>query len=233
MKQPPGFEDRTMPDYVCKLDKALYGLKQAPRAWYARLSSKLISLGFKASKADTSLFDFNNNGVTVYVLMYVDDIMLASSTPQATSGLRKNLEQEFALKDLGELHYLLGIEVTKVRDGIILTQDKYASDPLKRVNMSNCKPASTPMSTSEKLSVHEGNLLGPKDATQYRSIVGALHTMQHCWKRFDRDFTREARVANVATGAYGVDTTLYTDTGTTDNNTGELDKLTCKEKYGS
>jgi hypothetical protein len=58
MKQPPGFENPNVPDYVCKLDKALYGLKQAPRAWYSRLSSKLHSLGFLPSKANTSLFLF-------------------------------------------------------------------------------------------------------------------------------------------------------------------------------
>jgi histone deacetylase 1/2 len=61
MRQPPGYEDSTKPDFVCKLDKALYGLKQAPRARYARLSSKLLSLGFHASKADTSLFYFNKS----------------------------------------------------------------------------------------------------------------------------------------------------------------------------
>jgi hypothetical protein len=56
MKQPPGYESSEHPDFVCRLDKALYGLKQAPRAWFARLSSKLISLGFVPSKGDTSLF---------------------------------------------------------------------------------------------------------------------------------------------------------------------------------
>lgn len=86
----------------------------------------------------------------------------------------KDIEKEFALKDLGNLHYFLGIEVNKVRDGIILTQDKYASDLLKKVGMSDCKPVSSPLSTSEKLSLHEGSLLGNSDATQYRSIVGAL-----------------------------------------------------------
>jgi histone deacetylase 1/2 len=66
------------------------------------------------------------------------------------------------------------MEVTKVRDGIILSQDKYASDWLKRVNMWSCKPASTPMSTSEKMSAFVGSPLGPVDATNYRSVVGAL-----------------------------------------------------------
>jgi histone deacetylase 1/2 len=123
MRQPPGYVDKTRPNYVCKLDKALYGLKQAPRAWYARLSTKLVALGFHASKADTSLFYFNKGSVIVFVLVYVDDIIVVSSTPEATSGLLRNLKEAFALKDLGDLHYFLGMEVTKVRDGIILSQE--------------------------------------------------------------------------------------------------------------
>jgi histone deacetylase 1/2 len=174
MRQPPGYEDKTRPNFVCKLDKALYGLKQAPRAWYARLSSKLISLGFHASKADTSLFYFNKGGRTIFVLIYVDDIIVASSSQKATTGLLRNLKQDFALKDLGELHYFFGMEVNKVRDGIILSQDRYASDLLTKVNMAACKPACTPLSTSEKLSAYEGTTLGPNDAKNYRSVVGAL-----------------------------------------------------------
>jgi histone deacetylase 1/2 len=174
MKQPPGYEDKNLPGYVCKLDKALYGLKQAPRAWYARLSSKLMSLGFKPSKTDTSLFYFNKGDLTVFVLIYVDDIIVASSSKEATTRLLHSLGQDFALKDLGELHYFFGIEVKKLNDGIFLTQDKYASDLLKRVNMANCKSVSSPLSTSERLSAYEGTPLGVKDATQYRSVVGAL-----------------------------------------------------------
>lgn len=67
MRQPPRYVDQGMPNFVCKLDKALYGLKQAPPAWYACLSSKLLELGFRISKADTSLFCFNKGGVTMFV----------------------------------------------------------------------------------------------------------------------------------------------------------------------
>jgi histone deacetylase 1/2 len=86
MKQPPGYEDETLPEYVSKLDKALYGLKQAPRAWYPRLSTKLHMLGFEASKADTSLFFFFRKGsLVMFVLVYVDDIIVASLVPSATT----------------------------------------------------------------------------------------------------------------------------------------------------
>jgi histone deacetylase 1/2 len=84
------------------------------------------------------------------------------------------LKRIFALKDLGELHYFLGIEVKRRKNGLVLTQERYATDILECVNMSNCKPISTPMATSRKLSVHDGEKLGPQDATWYRSIVGGL-----------------------------------------------------------
>jgi hypothetical protein len=134
----------------------------------------LTKLGFQTSKADTSLFFYNKGDVTMFVLVYVDGIIVASSTEKATAALLQDLKAEFALKDLGELHYFLGIEVNKVHDGITLTQEKYATDLLKRVNMAECKPATTPMASSVKLSLYEGTPLGPRDATNYRSVVGAL-----------------------------------------------------------
>jgi hypothetical protein len=87
MHQPPGYEEKSRPHYVCKLDNVLYGLKQAPRAWYARLSTKLLELGFKISKADNSLFYFKNDDVTMFILVYVDDIIITSSKSQVVSSL--------------------------------------------------------------------------------------------------------------------------------------------------
>jgi hypothetical protein len=112
--------------------------------------------------------------VNIFVLIYVDDIIVASSTHDAMASLLRQLGQEFALKDLGRLNYFLGIEVNHVHNGIILTQEKYASDLLKKVGMNNCKAVSTPLVVSEKLSASKGTPLGQNDSTQYRSIVGAL-----------------------------------------------------------
>ena len=105
MKQPPGFESKSNPSFVCKLDKALYGLKQAPRAWYSRLSHKMQSLGFVSSKSDTSLFIYNKLNTCIFVLIYVDDIIVTSSSSEAIASLLKDLSAEFALKDLGDLHF--------------------------------------------------------------------------------------------------------------------------------
>ena len=118
MRQPPGYENSRFPRHVCKLEKALYGLKQAPRAWYSRLSSKLQSLGFSPSKGDTSLFFYHKHEITIFMLIYVDDIVVTSSSPSAVEALLKDLGKEFALKDLGSLHFFLGIEVKPVKKGL-------------------------------------------------------------------------------------------------------------------
>jgi histone deacetylase 1/2 len=174
MKQPPGFENPNAPKYICRLDKALYGLKQAPRAWYSRLSTKLQDFGFRPSQADTSLFLYDKSGIIIFVLIYVDDIIVTSSSDCAVSALLKNLNVHFAIKDLGPLHFFLGIEVKRTSDGLLLTQEKYANDIMSKVGMVGCKAAPTPLSSSEPLSLHEGTPLGSDDSTQYRSIVGAL-----------------------------------------------------------
>jgi histone deacetylase 1/2 len=76
MRQPPGYENQNYPNHICKLDKALYGLEQAPRAWYFRLSSKLISLGFVSFNSDTSLFFYHKSTIIICMLIYVDDIIV-------------------------------------------------------------------------------------------------------------------------------------------------------------
>ena len=174
MRQPPGYEDKNKPNYLCKLDKALYGLKQAPRAWYSRLCHKLQSLGFTPSKADTSLFFYRRGEHVIYMLVYVDDIIVARSSQEVMSALLRDLHAEFAIKDLGDLHYFLGIQVQQRKGELLMSQERYATDILKRVNMQLCKLVHTPLSTTEKLSIDEGTRLGTEDSTRYRSVVGAL-----------------------------------------------------------
>jgi histone deacetylase 1/2 len=100
MRQPLRYEDPQRPHYVCKLDKAIYGLTQAPRAWYSRLSGRLQELGFVPSKGDTSLFIYKKGAVCIFLLVYVDDIIVASSSLEATTASLRDLEKDFSLKDL-------------------------------------------------------------------------------------------------------------------------------------
>jgi hypothetical protein len=131
-----------------------------------------VDLSFVPSRGDTTLFFYKNRDITMLFLVYVDDIIVVNSLPKATMLLLRNLEKEFALKDLRDLHYFLGIEVTKLQDGIMLSQNKYATDILQRAGMMNCKLTNTPLSIS---------VLGPENATKYRSIAGGLQylTLTH------------------------------------------------------
>jgi histone deacetylase 1/2 len=175
MRQPPGFEDPSYPGHLCRLDKALYGIKQAPRTWHVRLSSVLAALGFTPSTADTSLFILRRPGLTLYLLVYVDDIIVVSSSSAATDRLVHQLGTLFALKDLGPLHYFLGVEVhTPSRGGLLLSQRKYASELLLKAGLQKCAPVTTPMVASETLSANDGTPLSVEESTRYRSIVGGL-----------------------------------------------------------
>jgi hypothetical protein len=149
MQQPPGFLDSRYPRHVCKLQCALYGLKRSPCAWYARLSDRLHELGFISSKADTFLFIFDHCGVTIYMLVYVDDIVLVGSSDSAIEHLVQTLSHTFPIKDLGCFDYFLGIEATYTMEGMILTQHKYVLDLLHRAHMEDCRAVTTPMSTSD------------------------------------------------------------------------------------
>jgi hypothetical protein len=181
MRQPPDFEDKVHLDYLCKLDKTLYGLKQAPWVWYSHLGGKLQQLGFTPLKTNTSLFFYNCGRHKIFVLIYVDGIIVASSSTKVDDALVRDLNEDFALKDLCDLHYFLGIEVTRSNKSLLLTQERYATELLKREHMSNCKPISTSLNPSDKLIVNQGVSLGPQDSTQYTSIMGALQHLTLTW----------------------------------------------------
>ena len=98
---------------MCQLHKAIYGLKQAPRSWFLKLSHTLHTLSFTPTKSDTSLFVRFTSSHTLLVLVYVDDILITGSSLFAITTLISSLNSCFALKDLGDLHHFLGIQVTR------------------------------------------------------------------------------------------------------------------------
>jgi histone deacetylase 1/2 len=108
------------------------------------------------------------------MLVYVDDIILVSSSTTAADRLVAQLGASFALKDLGSLHYFLGIEVYPKGPGLLLSQKKYATDLLHRAGLQKCTPVSTPLASTDKLSITDGSPLSAADSTRYRSIVGGL-----------------------------------------------------------
>ncbi|PRQ49208.1 putative RNA-directed DNA polymerase [Rosa chinensis] len=173
MAQPPGFENPSCPTHVCKLIKSLYGLKQAPRAWNERFTSFLPSIGFKGSYSDPSLFIKSSAQGMVYLLLYVDDIILTGSNESEIHSVKMALQLEFEMKDLGLLHYFLGLQIDYLPSGgIFVSQSKYADDILLKAGMIGSKVCSTPCLPYAKLLRDEGPPYA--DVTHYRSLVGCL-----------------------------------------------------------
>jgi hypothetical protein len=128
------------------LKKVLYGLKQASRAWHGRIDSFLMSLGITKSKADSNLYFKVMNDEPVILLLYVDDLFLTGEEKLITD-CKKKLVAEFEMKDLGLMHYFLGLEVWQSPEKIFLNRGKYAVEILKRFDMLECKSMNTPMET--------------------------------------------------------------------------------------
>jgi hypothetical protein len=134
IEQPQGFEVEDRKTHVYKLKKDLYGLKQAPRAWYGRINIFLTSLGFTKSKANSNIYFKVMNDEPVILLLYVDDLFLNGEENLITD-CKKKLVAKFEMKDLGLMHYFLGLEVWQSPEKIFLNQGKYAVEILKRFDM--------------------------------------------------------------------------------------------------
>lgn len=122
MEQPHGFIDTNFPHYVCRLKKSIYGLKQAPRVWYNELKSALLDLNFTQSKSDPSLFIYHADGHIIYFLVYVDDLLIMGSSTSLVHSIIHKLSTRFSLKDLGLVHFVLGIEIIPTSTGMFLSQ---------------------------------------------------------------------------------------------------------------
>ena len=143
------------------LKKALYGLKQAPRAWFHRFSSFLLSHEFVCSTADTSMFALHTGSYILVLLLYVNDIILTGSSTILLHSFISTLSNHFAMKDLEDLHYFLGLQVTRTPAGIFLSQQKF----LHKFHLHTTKPVTSPCVARTTLSLSDDELL--TDATEY------------------------------------------------------------------
>ncbi|WVZ48620.1 LOW QUALITY PROTEIN: hypothetical protein U9M48_000041 [Paspalum notatum var. saurae] len=146
VRQPPGFESARFPHRVYKLRKALYGPKQAPRAWYARLKSFLLKSGFVMGSVDKTLFLLSRGGDTPI------------------------MSREFEMSLMGELQLFLGPQIKQGPEGTFVHQAKYTRDILKKFDMGDSKPMTTPMSTNTALDADEDG------EAEFRGMIGSLRT---------------------------------------------------------
>jgi len=147
------------PDYVCKLKKALYGLRQAPWAWFRRFNSFLLSHGFVCSNADPFMFILYTGSHIFVLLLYVDDIILTDNSSSLLHSFISTLSNRFAMKDLANLHYFLGIHVHRDSKGIFLSWHKYVDTLLHKFHLPTVKPITTPFVACTLQSLTNGELL--------------------------------------------------------------------------
>lgn len=188
MSQPEGFKEAGKEKWVCYLKKSLYGLKQSPRQWYKRFDRFMIDLKYTRCQYDHCVyFKQLADGSFIYLLLYVDDMLIACKSKVEIDRMKAQLSQEFEMKDLGEARRILGMEINRdrVRSTVHLTQKQYLKRVLQRFNMnSKTKPVSTPMAPYFKLSA----LQSPKSDEErdymknvpYASVVGSLMYAMVC-----------------------------------------------------
>ena len=177
LEQPQGFVKKANSGQklVCKLNKSIYGLKQAAKNWYEALTSLLLKEGFKRSRNDYCLFVRKEEDETFsYVLVWVDDIVVAGATEEAVNEIKSMLNENFKMDDRGALNWFLGMQILRSHDKITVDQKKYIETVLQQFNMSDCKAVATPGEVNLKLvksDDEEQKLVDPK---LYRSLVGSL-----------------------------------------------------------
>jgi hypothetical protein len=179
MELPPGYGGGNT-EYVAKLDKVLYGLKQARHIWYDTFAHALTELGFHASTADPGVFYVHFGEHTLILIVHVDDCTLTSSCPKLMVKYKEKLDSIFPLTDLGNIHFLLSIQVVydQHRHTISLSQSSFIDTIIARFSLTDVKPYNTPMVPSATYSKCNSPS-SPTDLARmckvpYRKAIGSL-----------------------------------------------------------
>ena len=175
MDQPEGYTLKGKEHLVCKLRKSLYGLKQSPRCWNATFSEHMHKAGFNQSPADPCVFIRHTCKLEAIVAVYVDDLIVITKSIEDMNSLKVCLADRFKMKDMGELHYCLGISIERDEEkkSLYMHQKQYITNTIEKFGLSNCKVVSTPADINVKLTKDEEGGT-PVDPVMYQSIVGSL-----------------------------------------------------------
>ena len=186
MAQPKGFVVKGKENMGCRLKKSIYGLKQASRQWYLKFDRTIKGFGFEENVEDNCVYAKFKNGKYIFLILYVDDILLASSDINLLMETKKFLSSNFDMKDLGEASFVLGIEIHRDRrKGVLgLSQKAYIEKVLKKFSMHACSPSPAPIVKGDRFGEHQC----PKNqyeidrmkAVPYASAVGSLQYAQVC-----------------------------------------------------
>jgi phosphoribosyl-AMP cyclohydrolase len=157
MKQPEGFVVKGKKELVCKLKKSLYGLKQSPKMWYQKFDTYILGLGFVRSRVDHYVYSKQVGNHFIYVVMYVDDMLLVGNNMDVIKEVKSQLSSKFDMKDLSAANFILGMEIKRDRANkkLWLNQRKYVETILQRFNMHGSKLIKVPIPIGVKLSVDQ------------------------------------------------------------------------------
>ena len=175
MEQPPGYIKKGEEHLVCKLKRSLYGLKQSSRCWNTVFKQYMESINFKQCTADPCIFVTGEEADLTIVAVYVDDLIVIAKTPEKIKKIKESLAARFKMKDLGKLHYCLGISIQhdEERGSLWMDQRQYIQSLLKRYGLSQAKTATTPADINVKLVKNDG-VSKPVNPVNYQSMVGSL-----------------------------------------------------------
>ncbi|KXJ62466.1 hypothetical protein RP20_CCG008066 [Aedes albopictus] len=178
MRQPPGFAVKGREDMVCRLKKSIYGLKQSARCWNQRLHSVLVEMGFEQSATDSCLYTKVVSGKRVYLLVYVDDIMIGCEDEAQIDSVYEQLKRYFEVTNLGEPNDFLGLKIECKDRKYSVSVGGYIDRVADRFGLREAKRAKTPMEEGFASSEDESPKLS--DDNEYRSLVGALLYISVC-----------------------------------------------------
>lgn len=181
MTQPEGFVKEGQEDKVCLLKKALYGLKQSPREWNHRFDEFMIRNRYSRSQYDPCVYLKGRTVESrVFLLLYVDDILIASQSKTEVDQLKKLLKAEFKMKDLGPARRILGMDILRDRSRgtLRLSQERYLNQVLKTFGMQDAGSVQTPIGSQFKLRAvtkpEEAEQMRKMEGVPYASAVGSL-----------------------------------------------------------
>ena len=177
VKQPERFLNTGKEGHVLRLKKALYGLKHAPRAWYYKLHSCLISLGFIKSNYEQSLYLKRSDANTLIVGVYVDDLIVTGSSSAVIETFKAEMTCEFDMSNLGSLSSYQGIEVKQGKSFIFLSQTAYAEKLLQYAKLGECNTATTPLEARAQFTNEARSSM--VNSIAYRSLIESLRYLTH------------------------------------------------------
>ena len=178
--QPEGFQNLEFPDYLCEFDKAIYGLPPSGRLWHDEFRNSLKQIDFKQNETEPCIFYYKNMNIICIILIYVDDVIIASNNNEFINSVKAYLDNIYGIKDLGELKYFLGIEIKQnYQENIItLSQKGYIEKVCKKYDLKMTTKYSTPLPANTKINKQEVPTINSQEYLEmkskpYREIIGS------------------------------------------------------------